>query len=111
MDLHRFGMDFGWILNEFWMVFGCILNEISMIFGLFWDRFGMKSADPLARRRVGILRFCFSFQYYSCPTPIRFYLDSATLTTAQQRYSQTPRLLDSIDSQLLRAFVTIKLFR
>ena len=58
----------------------------------------VKSADPFASRRVRISLYSVSSQ---CHTATRFYRDSATPTTTQlNRYSQTPRLSDSLDSQM-----------
>ena len=61
-----------------------------------------KSADPTGTRRVRILLYSFSSQFQ---TATRFYLDSATPTTTQRRYSQTPRFSDSLHSLILGASV------
>ena len=71
---------------------GCALSALA--------HSNMKIRRPFASRRVRILLYSVSSQ---CHTATRFYRDSATLTTTQlNRYSQTPRLSDSLDSQIPR---------
>ena len=53
-----------------------------------------------AAQRVRSLVYSVYHRYTECPTPTRFYPDS-TLATAQQRYPQTPRFSDSLDSKSL----------